>query len=266
MTRFGVSLLGAAGLVAAASIGQANAAAIVPNGSLGIGDGAVTLAPTTNILPGLTTKSIASFTLSSIGGNLGTSSGTTGVTVGATVTFTSSTIPIPTTIGPPPITTSEMVQVGTVTFDFTSEERTSLVAGRPARLMALSQSAFWAPSPTAAGPFRPRPARCRRLVPGGGDTDSRGDLFRGARGAWCSIKSPRAGLLGAAWLGPRRLRLAPPPPQGLVSLVISSPKRRLRAPFLYARGGSEQPRRPGAVVKNSDRPWLSVRARAAGLS
>lgn len=128
MTRFGVSLLGAAGLVAAASIGQANAAAIVPNGSLGISDGAVTLAPTTNILPGLTTKSIASFTLSSIGGNLGTSSGTTGVTVGATVTFTPSTIPIPTTIGPPPITTSEMVKVGTLTFDFTSEELTSLVA------------------------------------------------------------------------------------------------------------------------------------------
>jgi hypothetical protein len=78
---------------------------------------------------GTTDKTISALALTAIGGNLGTDSGTTGVVDGAVVTIAPQPIPIPTTLGVPiTLTTPEVVTVGTLTFDLTTEELEDLVA------------------------------------------------------------------------------------------------------------------------------------------
>ena len=126
MRKLGLSLLGAAGLVAAAAIGPANASTL-PSGSLSVGEAigaTVTLTPGPNILVGTTAKSISALTLTAVGGNLGLG---TGVTAGAAVTITPQPIPIPTALfTPTPI--SESVTVGSLTVNLTTEELVALTA------------------------------------------------------------------------------------------------------------------------------------------
>ncbi|MGH7046968.1 MAG: PEP-CTERM sorting domain-containing protein [Stellaceae bacterium] len=89
------------------------------------GASTVTFTPGPNILAGTSAKAITNLALTTVGGNLGTGSATTGVVSGAAITLPAS-IPIPTTIGPPPSATSLTVTVGTFTFNFTTEELLSL--------------------------------------------------------------------------------------------------------------------------------------------
>ena len=126
MKRTAFTILGAAGLVAAALSGQASAAT-VPNGSLSVSlmTGAiVTLAPTSNIAPGLTSKTLGNLTLTAVGGNLGTNSGTTGVVPGAAVMISPNPVPIG-ALGVV-LPSNETVTIGTLTFSFTTRELLSL--------------------------------------------------------------------------------------------------------------------------------------------
>ena len=122
MKRTAFTILGAAGLVAAALSGQASAAT-VPNGSLSVSlmTGAiVTLAPTSNIAPGLTSKTLGNLTLTAVGGNLGTNSGTIGVVPGAAVMISPNPVPIG-ALGVV-LPSNETVTIGTLTFSFTTRE------------------------------------------------------------------------------------------------------------------------------------------------
>jgi hypothetical protein len=112
MRKFGVTLVGAAGLVASLYAGQANAL-VAANGSVSFtpGNGGVaTLTPAGNITAATTAKTLVSPGLSSA------SSGNLGIAAGTAVTFVPQTITILTGALPPWVVT-----IGPLTFTFTSQ-------------------------------------------------------------------------------------------------------------------------------------------------
>jgi hypothetical protein len=148
MRKFGNSVIGAAGLVASLLGAAAThpAWAVAANGSFtwSVGTSGVNTSPAgcTNaagcIAANTTSKTETTTLVTAVSGNLGTNSGTTGLTPTATVTFGPQPIPVSPLGVPTP--TSLSVTVGTLTFNFTAEETTTLTASGASTTGFLSQS------------------------------------------------------------------------------------------------------------------------------